>query len=759
MRDSVKKIISEGLGAGVICGLLWASVLTFLHYAPVPITYYRGPKLSLIFAYMASLNLLVPVLLCVLFGMLGAVIGNSLKSNKIWGWATAGALLPVLFCMFMPSAGVNLKSFLKAAIFSTIASLCIALFLLSLQLEEPKKIAGALKKSFWFWYIPLVIYISIQIVLFIFDWKTLETNKNNAIVSSLLLFEVAILIYLWVKIGIFNVESLLKNSALAVIIFALCSSFLVISPYSPELQRFNIGTKELFVIVSAPVVLMISYLISIVSAKFQKVCQAFLQITFFALFITWAILQISIAIPLKGADVKNMPNIVLITFDSLRADVLEPYGGDVQTPHFSEFAKNNILFENALTTATWTLPSIASILTGLYPPVHSVNWDNPFIGDNYPTLQSLLKSHGYHTYAIVDQYFVLKISNLYRDFDMVIGTAEQERLAKSPIAPELFRFAPVLGWSIQEKRPTLDHAEGVLKFLELIIPRLKRPFFLWIYFLDPHYNYMPPKRYLDPSARDRKFEWFDNRKHRVLSVFQPSRLENLLKQQPELLERTFDLYKGEVKYADSLLGTVLNTLQEQDWYGSSIVVLFSDHGEEFLEHGSLEHGHSVYKELAHIPLIMKIPGYKPARIKTRVALFDIFPTILDLAGVDYSNLIVQAESLLPVIRGESAEDREIFVEGSLGKLAQGLYSKNYLIASVKDEAKNIDRFELYELTSDPAQKNPLPTSGELFDSLESELMHYLDDSKALWESFANKPEDALKSEEAIEKLKALGYIH
>ena len=763
VKAALKSVARNGLQAGAICGLLWSATLTFFHFAPAPINYYYGPKLSLIFMHMVSLNLLVPLILCALFGVIGAILANLLRSEQAFEWATAGAIFPILFCLFMPDTGASTYYAIKAALLGIAASTCTALFLLAYRLDEAQKIKDFIKKRFWFWFTPILLYILFRLANLVFDWIIGEEAAQKIIIKAALLIEIAMLLYLLSRINFFQLEIVLKSSTLILIFWAVVISIFVISPYIPELSRFKFNPNYKIALVFTLLAFLVSLFLFTKSTIFQHLCGFALHATFAIIVLTWAATRVLLAIPSKGAVTSGAhpPNIVLITFDALRADVIEPYGGTERTPNFARFARDGIVFENALTSATWTLPSTASLITGLYQSTHEVSWTAPLVDPNYPTLQNLLKLNGYHTYALVDQFYALKVSNIFDGFDTVIGISELEKLAgdynKNDV-PEAYRFNPLLGWVIQKNRVTIDHAQGMIKFLKLILPELKQPFLLWIYFLDPHQPYMPPKKFLTVEKPLFEFDWIDGEKHRVFNLHLTSRTEKIVKEQPELLKRVLELYKGEVRYADHLFGKTLNILKKESWYSDSVVALFADHGEEFMEHGGLDHGRSAYKEVARVPLIVKMPGHKPERIRNRVCLFDLFPTILDLAGENYSSLAIQAKSLSPVMSGKDARDRDVLVEGSLGKRTWGLYSDNYLVIRVFDELKNSERFELYDLIADPDQKNSLPTSGKLFESLRVKLVRYIEATENLREKFKLTPEDESRLKESIEKLKALGYI-
>ncbi len=283
------------------------------------------------------------------------------------------------------------------------------------------------------------------------------------------------------------------------------------------------------------------------------------------------------------------PNVVVVLIDTLRADHLSMNGYPRQTsPVIDAFAAENLNFRRAISAAPWTPASVASLFTGLYPSSHGMVPPNDRgkalktssrLADRWLTLAELFKQNGYSTAAVSPNPWIKKEFGYDQGFDHYIY---RERA----IAKEVNRSARGL--------------------LEKLIEE-KKPFFLYVHYLDPHDPYTPPAP-------------FD-------TMFQgPVAGRQYPDEQVKLLEQ----YDGEIRYVDQKLGDLLSLFKKLGLYEKTVIVVLSDHGEQFMERGHQGHGFNVYQEEVHVPLIIKAPGLKGS-VEEYVSVVDVYPTLVELA--------------------------------------------------------------------------------------------------------------------------------
>ncbi len=302
------------------------------------------------------------------------------------------------------------------------------------------------------------------------------------------------------------------------------------------------------------------------------------------------------------------PNVIVYLIDTLRADHLGTYGYPRPTsPEIDRFAKDGVVFDNAQAQSSWTRPAVVSLLTGLRPRSHGVNRRQDALPDTIDTLAELLAGAGYDTAGFVTN------GNAGPDFGLDQGFAEFRYLRESAETRERHRLS--------------DHLNLWL-FDWLENRRDERPFFLYAHATDPHAPYTPPepfRRRFAPDA-DPEIGRLDN----VRNLIQGQRPATEQERQDLLA-----LYDAEIAFNDHHFGRFIERLKELGLYQSSLIVLLSDHGEEFLDHGGWEHGVTLYGEQLHVPLIVKLPGGRRAgtRVAATVSQVDVLPTILDLLGL------------------------------------------------------------------------------------------------------------------------------
>ena len=341
---------------------------------------------------------------------------------------------------------------------------------------------------------------------------------------------------------------------------------------------------------------------------------------------------ISIAIFLSCAHTQKQLNVLLIGIDTLRPDHLGCYGYDKPTsPNLDKLAGEGVLFENTLSPSPWTLPSFATVLTSLYPTQHGANACGARIKTTFPALPMMLLKHGYTTAAFINAPYLYPGAGMSRGFELYdVMPASLDRSAAGTT------------------RDALAWLEG----------HSENPFFLFVHYFDPHYPYAPPEEYrgrfgpADPGAGGpvpgKLFDpdmLRDSRRDDAIDV------DDVTEAQWAYVK---GLYDGEIAFTDQAVGDLIAGLEAKGLRDRTVILVLSDHGEELGEHGSFEHGHTLYNELLRVPMIVSLPGVIPEnqRVARQVRLVDVTPTLLDLLGYKPSTH-VEGVSLVPLMKGDT----------------------------------------------------------------------------------------------------------
>ncbi|HEV2117050.1 MAG TPA: sulfatase-like hydrolase/transferase [Terriglobales bacterium] len=319
------------------------------------------------------------------------------------------------------------------------------------------------------------------------------------------------------------------------------------------------------------------------------------------------------------------PNVLVIVVDTLRADHLSTYGYTRPTsPHLSQFAAQGTLFQNAIAPSSWTLPVHASLLTGLYPEKHNVENDGSLLGWHYPTLGEEFMARGYRTAAFSGNTLLFcrrrgfgrGFIHFEDDFQS-FGSSFAQTFYGDLIKHLLFGLH--LKADLFGRRSAEDINRHALRWIDSD----RRPFFVFLNYMDVHDPYRPPEPYLhryttlkDPASRaSEHWDWFAHLT-------------------PRQRQGAMDAYDGAINYVDDHLYRLMEQLRQRGLDRNTLVVVTSDHGESFGEHGLMTHGSSLYRELIHVPLIFWAPGRIPAetKIDTPVSLTALPATLLEEAG-------------------------------------------------------------------------------------------------------------------------------
>lgn len=419
------------------------------------------------------------------------------------------------------------------------------------------------------------------------------------------------------------------------------------------------------------------------------------------------------------------PNLVVVLIDALRADRLGVDGYPLPTtPHIDALAGEGVFFGAALAHSTWTKPSIATLMTSLYPSQHGIQRASVGAGetlrtevldDGLVTLAERLKAGGYATGAFINQVHLRARFGFAQGFDEF-----QDRRGRN--AFQLNR----------QMEAWLETSPG-------------EPFFAYVHYLDLHWPFtlkMPEHEGLFGSTEMKS---------------QPPLRGNLVPEWGRQLNDEDDLkgllarYDHEVAYTDAGVGDLVRRLRDQGVFEDTVVIVTSDHGEGFLEHEEMGHGFAPYDEVLRIPMVVRLPERLregTGRIDEPVGLIDLMPTLLDLAGVEPEPQ-AHGESFVPLFGGESLGERVFFSETFDAFAARTQAHK--LIWFVDD------RTLFFDVGTDAAEANPIPPPcagpcRELARQLSSFRQLMLDSRES------NPAGTAVLRPGEIEALRALGYV-
>jgi len=443
---------------------------------------------------------------------------------------------------------------------------------------------------------------------------------------------------------------------------------------------------------------------------------------------SWCLVFALTAVGCGRSEPSLPPNLLLVTIDTLRADHLGAYGYAPPTSRaFETLAASGALYTRAQATSSWTLPSHASLFTGLYPFEHGAH---SFLGTQgrnaypldtaSPTLAAELREAGYETAAFVaNVVYMSPWTGLDRGFD------RYEVVRKSGL--ELNRL--IFRW--------------------LDAPR-ERPFFLFVNYMDAHrpYNVAPVARL--PSLADSDPALLDRLVEQVLGSDTPP--------SPELVARVIAQYDLGVANADDALGSLLAALEQRGLSENTVVVVTSDHGEYFGEHDLVEHSKDVYQPVLWIPLVIRgVSGTAPQRVDTTLSLAHLPHLIAQELGplaVQLTSRFSRAPGTEPVL-AESYFARA----KDLGDPRWGARFQRVRRVIFEWPWKRIDssdhRDELYDLAADPGEENDLsarhPEVGQRLDA-------FLEAQLARASRRKRDPASPAPTPEELEELRALGYV-
>jgi len=456
---------------------------------------------------------------------------------------------------------------------------------------------------------------------------------------------------------------------------------------------------------------------------------------------------------------KNKLNVILILADACRADALGAYGAKNATPAIDQLAREGVLFRNAYSQAPWTLPSMLSMLSSFNPSVFKNG--QPFhAGGEVEFFPERLKGHGYYSEAIIANYLLAGSSGILQGFDRATTIHNRFRLQTLLFHPVLARTYYLLRrFSGLTQLP--DHAGMMTAQAQKMIKAAPRPFFLWLHYMNPHEPYNPPDKYLKQVSYQGFLRppFFPNDPYAIPGdLSHPQELDVKLgyiffAQKDKDYVR--DLYLAQLRYLDEKVGELARTVKESGLEKNTIIIIASDHGEEFWEHDNFGHGASLYDELLHVPLIIWGGGLKPRVVEEQVAMLDLVPSLADLLGME-PNPDWQGKSFGHALEsGGTVSPRIIFAEGlQRPEEMKGIRAGNYkLVVGLLTH-----KIQLFNLKDDPDEKNSIfMEKRALAKELSDQILEWAAKNVSLRSKYHGRPMSPEQLNEIDDRMRAAGY--
>ena len=372
--------------------------------------------------------------------------------------------------------------------------------------------------------------------------------------------------------------------------------------------------------------------------------------------------------------VAGRPSVFLFVVDTLRVDHLGVFGYDRNvSPNIDAFAQDAFVFDDATAQSSWTRPTVATVFTGLEPPIHHLDYFEGFLPTGNLTLAEFLQDSGYATEGLIANSIIRTQFGFGQGFE---------------------RFTYRIG---------KNDAESVVDYSIKRIGQLKKrlPVFYYIHTMDPHIPYGPPDSMVQAFAADVSFgpevdaEAMKKLQREGIDQDDP-RVGDLLR-----------IYDAEIANVDHHFGRFLEALRDKGLYDSSLILFINDHGEAFWDRGRWGHGHDLHQELMRVPLMIKAPGLSSGghRIDDLASQVDLFKTIADYVGLEVPDF-VRGRSLRPAIEGTEQEidpDHSVYAATDyLGYLGVSVTTKHWKLIVPRSEKMGVDPI-LFDRSADPGE--------------------------------------------------------
>lgn len=471
----------------------------------------------------------------------------------------------------------------------------------------------------------------------------------------------------------------------------------------------------------------------------------------FAVLFSTAALTSSTAPKIAAAPVKDLrgqapQGVILVIADTLRADVLGAYGApphrdSAPSPHFDTLAEHGAVYLNMSAQASWTKPAVASIMTSLPPSGHVTMSKDAALPSSLPTLASVLHDNGVNTGAVVSNYNLAEDFGFARGFDSFRYLAPARYLGAPESANKLagYNIYRVLREKFLKQFRSMEYFyqngtavnQAAQEFLSSVQPGQR--FFLWLHYMDAH----------DP--------YFDINGHSFARVSDPEPPKDWA---PAMSAA----YKDGVKRFDTALGEFQQILEQKGLAASTLLIVSSDHGEEFADHGGFYHGTTLYEEMLHVPLLMHGAQIAPQKNTALARQIDLAPTVLSYFGIASPSSFA-GQNLLshPSITTSIAEEDH---QGNQLRSIRHVTADNdqKLILANQGNPRGLAAQELYALSHDPLEKNPLDLTQQMSQEKLNFLLRELSHPQTLSHTETVQPVQHALDEASQNNLRSLGYV-
>ncbi len=429
-------------------------------------------------------------------------------------------------------------------------------------------------------------------------------------------------------------------------------------------------------------------------------------------------------------------NVVLIVVDTLRADALGCYGAAGNpTPQIDLLASRGVRFDRCISQAPWTLPSIATILTGLYPSAHGTRSFSSILPEDLRTMTRDFRSAGYATGAVVSHRFVTRQKGFAHGFQFFDASNNKgHEYVSSAGVTEI-----ALNWLENQSEPQSED----------------EPFFLFLHYFDPHYNYQEHSGFATVEGD------YNGPLSPGMDIWDLR--EALESGNGDDIRYLRNLYEGEVRYVDNEIGRIFEYLDSRGLWENTVVVFTSDHGEEFLEHGWLGHTRNLYDNLIRVPLIISAPRLSKGTVRDDSAmLVDLYATVGRLAhlesplnhGIDLFDGTISDRVCISEVNFDPESNmyaprkivaREAIKHTEMRAVERGNWK------AIEDRLRG--EWKLYHRGDDPGEIRDRATSNP-------DILHQLQSDLSNWEDsiLRGRVESEVLDSSQIEELRSLGYV-
>jgi len=451
------------------------------------------------------------------------------------------------------------------------------------------------------------------------------------------------------------------------------------------------------------------------------------------------------------------PDVILIVVDSLRADALSSYGGKgLPTPILDRLASRGARFVDVTAASSRSVASAASILTSRPPESHGASRTGGPIGEGVTTLAEAFRARGYGTAGITASPLATRTFGFDRGFEI---WREAFDLRPAAVDPFLLSSRLLRGYGRDQAPPAPGAATIIEEAAKLLAAPRSAPLFLYLHLVDPRDPYDPPPELA--RAADPGYAGSLSFGHGTLGAI----LRGEIALGEADVRHARALYGAEVAALDREIGRLLESVAGSLDAGRTLLAVTGTHGEEFMEHGSFGHGHSLYQEVVRVPFLVARPGTIPPGVApgAPVSLLDVAPTLLDAAGAPAERSF-EGRSLMPVIQdpgGSGAGGETVFSSMEISDahtesrwFRSARKGRFEIIASDADVfGAGAWRREAYDLSADPGERAPLSGGGAEVEALAAILKRDVESRPPL------PPGSSILDPVTAKRLRALGYAH